>query len=335
MKPGLRAICFSAIFAIAMCTLWRQPTVYSKLLTPELFDDEHYLGPAVRHKNLTVRPIFSIAPSRDGSDYLTLDEAFDRKKITISELENDSVNTLTATNLADGPIFVMSGEVILGGKQDRIVAKDMLIPAKSTVQLDVFCVEHGRWSEEGGSNRSFRTAKKMAHTDLRASSKYSSQGAVWEKVGRKNTARKTENSTDTFRAVADDKQTKKAVDEYIAVLGASLARHPRAVGFIASYGDDLSTVEIFSSPALFAKIRGKLIESVALEAVDAPEAKNSNEPTAGGVAAFLKESEAAPATTAVDNAAAVSEQKIGDVTGSTTVKSKTSAKPVYKSTQKK
>jgi hypothetical protein len=43
---------------------------------------------------------------------------------------------------------LLAGEIVTGGKQDRIIGKDRLVPAESDpVDLSVFCVEPGRWVE--------------------------------------------------------------------------------------------------------------------------------------------------------------------------------------------
>ena len=111
--------------------------------------DEHTrLGAPLTYKNLTLVPIFARDPGKDAANYLTLDEAFDANLVRVRELSDESVNELSLENKSDRPLFVMSGEVILGGKQDRIIGQDRLIPPKKTLSVAVFCVEHGRWTED-------------------------------------------------------------------------------------------------------------------------------------------------------------------------------------------
>jgi hypothetical protein len=102
------------------------------------------------------------------------------------------------------PLFVMSGEVIVGGQQDRIIGKDTVIPPKKRKEVEVFCVEHGRWS---GADKSFRSAKALAHTKLRKQASYGGQGQVWDEVAKKNAARGTANGTDTYRRIATEEKT--------------------------------------------------------------------------------------------------------------------------------
>jgi len=92
----------------------------------------------------------------DEPDVLTLDEGFAARKIRIREREDEDVNNLMISNRADKPVFLLAGEVILGGKQDRIIGANTVIPARTQLAVPVFCVEHGRWDD---SSKGFRAAK--------------------------------------------------------------------------------------------------------------------------------------------------------------------------------
>ena len=55
-------------------------------------------------------------------------------------------------------MLLLAGEIVAGGKQDRVIGKDRIVPAESDpVDLGVFCVEPGRWvatSEQFGTSGS-------------------------------------------------------------------------------------------------------------------------------------------------------------------------------------
>ncbi|HYN83976.1 MAG TPA: DUF6569 family protein, partial [Pyrinomonadaceae bacterium] len=70
-----------------------------------------------------------------------------RVQVRSEESGDDSVNELALINRSGKKLLLLGGEVIVGGKQDRIVEEDLIVPAVSVpVSLSVFCVEHGRWS---------------------------------------------------------------------------------------------------------------------------------------------------------------------------------------------
>ena len=66
------------------------------------------------------------------------------------------VNRLVLINNSDHPLLLLAGEVVTGGKQDRVIGVDRIVSPKSgPIDLSVFCVEPGRWvasSEHFGSH---------------------------------------------------------------------------------------------------------------------------------------------------------------------------------------
>ena len=42
--------------------------------------------------------------------------------------------------------LVLAGEVVIGGKQDRVLTEDIVLAASETQQVAVNCVEQGRWA---------------------------------------------------------------------------------------------------------------------------------------------------------------------------------------------
>ncbi len=310
--------------------------------------DEHTrVGAPLTYKNLTLIPIFNRVAAKDVANYLTLDEAFDQKLVRVRELTDESVNQLSLENKSDRPLFVMSGEVILGGKQDRIIGKDRLIPAKKTLAVDVFCVEHGRWTEDQKDKRDFRSAKVMAHTSLRLKAAYDTQSDVWQEVASKNAQRKTENDTDTYRAVTADKQVARSVRAYADYFGPALAKLADAdklVGFVVVMNGQLVGVESFGSPRLFAKLRDKLLRSYYTEAMDLPAPADAavlaRVPSAKDVRDFVARPAAAEEQIIVDDKKGKTRQKKAGGFAETSVVDEAAPKPaageaaptVYKST---
>jgi hypothetical protein len=116
----------------------------------------------IRHGSLTVFPV--VAPkSYATGEFLTLDEGLQSGEVLVTEygnvrglvrrhttpaMQRDSaeVNRLVLINNSKRPLLLLAGEIVAGGKQDRVIAKDRIIPAESDpVDLSVFCVEPGRW----------------------------------------------------------------------------------------------------------------------------------------------------------------------------------------------
>ncbi len=277
-----------------------------------LTDHTKMLDP-IQVDSLTVTPIEATTDAAPKDQNLTvLDEAMSKKLVTISEKPNKEVNALVLTNKSDQALFLMSGEVIIGGEQDRIIGRNTIIPPKTTQDVPVFCVEHGRWS---GNSKEFTTAKALAHGRLRGKASYSSQQAVWDEVATKNEARKTETSTGTYRKVALEQSDGSLAAMQKQVDGA-LAKLPEAdrnklVGFAVSLNGKVASVDVFNSPALFGKLETKLLHSYLTEAIDIKAEKDIKAPTAADVKTFMFDADAAPAAASYDTPAAATEVYAG------------------------
>jgi hypothetical protein len=155
------------------------------------------VGSAVTYENLTVFPILS-SQDADTSAFATLDEAVASGDALVTEQGNyfrrtrdgvaqpavssgAQVNQLVLVNRGKKPLLLLAGEVVSGGKQDRIIGKDRLVPVGAApLPLDVFCVEHGRWT--GGSDQ-FVAAKTMVHPSVREKAAVEQdQSRVWAAV---------------------------------------------------------------------------------------------------------------------------------------------------------
>ncbi len=61
----------------------------------------------------------------------------------------ENVHWLRINNNSDSSIYVNSGELIAGGRQDRMVMRDtILLPSKKDQYIPVMCVEEGRWADK-------------------------------------------------------------------------------------------------------------------------------------------------------------------------------------------
>lgn len=102
-------------------------------------------GPHV-HDNLAV--YFVHGPSARGPVPLTLAEAMEKSRVKV--LETGTVNTLEIENTGDEEVYIQAGDIVKGGKQDRVLTVTLLLPPKSgRVPIASFCVEQGRWAARG------------------------------------------------------------------------------------------------------------------------------------------------------------------------------------------
>src|ERR1041384_3111640 len=191
---GLFAIPFAVVAATALAEAPKAPP--QGAVPKDALSERTALLAPIQVESLTLTPIVAIAADGNatiGEPLLVLDEAMASGKVKIREVADESVNNLTFINKGDQPVFVLAGEVIIGGKQDRIIGRNTVIPGNTTQEVPVYCVEHGRWN---GETKDFSTARALAHGRLRGQASYAAQGEVWNDAAAKNVARKTTNTSD-------------------------------------------------------------------------------------------------------------------------------------------
>src|SRR5262247_1256830 len=181
---GIALLALAFCFACASSTRAQLGGPENK--APEQFAASNYTvsGPYL-HKNLTIFLLHG-ADQRQDKTPLTLQEAMERKVVVVHE--TGDVNNLAIENLSDEEVFVQSGDIVKGGRQDRVLALDLIVPPKSgKIQIASFCVEQGRWSGRGGEKvAEFNSSEKTLNSkELKIAAKHSaSQQEVWDKVAR-------------------------------------------------------------------------------------------------------------------------------------------------------
>ena len=211
-------------------------------------------------------------------DYMPLSEALENKIVTVEESgkrdsnpgqrsrgigansspfiswENNSsgsdsgaaVNMLYATNESEtDTVYFMAGEVVDGGKQDRVIAQDLILPPGESADISVFCVEHGRWQYEGSSSTFAWGA--TAGNSIR---KKDNQQDVWDDVKEYNNGVGENSSTGTYMAFKDNDEVKKSLEDQKQVFLA-FAEESDIVGIMAISGDAILGCDIFASHQLF------------------------------------------------------------------------------------
>jgi hypothetical protein len=249
------------------------------------------VGPPLTHDNLTVFPVYARERPATSSDYLTLDEALARKRIVVVEMPAAEVNRVSVTNRAGKPIYLMAGDLILGGQQDRVIARDTIIgPGAQRVAVEVFCVEHGRWEgsrqftgpeADGRADRSALVAGAARQSALspsasplpvasaglrREAQQTKRQDRVWDRVALEARVRRAATPSGTYRAVVSSPAARREIEPYVTSLTGKLANDTRAVGLVAAINGKVTAADIFADRKLFVKQLPKILKSYALDA---------------------------------------------------------------------
>jgi hypothetical protein len=260
----------------------------------------------IRHGNLTVFPVVS-ARSFDTEEFLTLDEGLRSGEVIVTESgglqplmrrlrpptpPGPQVNQLVLINNSKRPLILLAGEIVTGGKQDRVIGKDRIVPAESDpLNLSVFCVEPGRWTGSSdrfgvgaGGTAAGAVPAPMAAPNVRAKAMADKdQQQVWSEVAKTRsamaetvtveTAAEAISGISSYARVMDNHEVKQRVDSVAEPIQRNYQsliqqlRDQQAVGVVVAVNGRMVWADIFASTNLLEKYWPKLVRSYAAEAV--------------------------------------------------------------------
>ena len=265
----------------------------------------------VSYQNISVFPVLA-SYDEDTSAFLTLEEGLATGEVVVRERGSEdmvrgrdgrpvyipqptgaSVNQLVLLNRGKRPLLLLAGELVSGGKQDRIIGKDRIVPAGAPpLPLDVFCVEHGRWT---GSYQ-FAAADAIVHPSVREQAAVNqNQGYVWDAVRSGTTAKAAPSApppmisesrlrsaiagnahTEAYEKIYQSSAVGVSIDDFVAEVQRRFAsatsglKGERVVGVVVAYGGEVAWSDIFASGDLFNRYWHKLLRSYSVEALARP-----------------------------------------------------------------
>jgi len=257
----------------------------------------------ITHGSLTIFPVVSDR-RHDTRMFITLDEGLRSGEVVVSEAgqvqglvrrrplpprhDGAQVNRLVLMNNSDRPLLLLAGEIVTGGKQDRVVGKDRIVPPNSDpVDLSVFCVEPGRWTGTSAQFGGIASGKgtsayvtQMAQPSVRSKAMADKdQAKVWSEVNESTRAvagpapPAALGGTTSYAKVMGNDEIQKKVDAVAAPVERSYEsvikqlRNQNAVGVVVAIDGDIVWADIFASTPLLEKYWPKLVRSYATESI--------------------------------------------------------------------
>jgi len=274
----------------------------------------------IRQGSLTVFPVVT-SKSYPTGQFLTLDEGLRSGEVVVTEygnirglvrrhstpsIQRDSaqVNQLALINNSKRPLLLLAGEIVAGGKQDRVIGMDRIVPPESDpIDLNVFCVEPGRWvatssnfgtsgatygSAAGGTAGGVGGGTLMAQPSVRAKAMGDKdQTQVWAEVKKQQQSMSVEvteaspsptaanqiASTSSYAVMMENKEVKQEVDKIAKPIEQNYQslikqlRDRKAVGVVVAVNGRVIWSDVFASTELLEKYWPKLVRSYASEAV--------------------------------------------------------------------
>jgi hypothetical protein len=238
--------------------------------------DQYRLSGPYTHENLTVYLIHAQNAKPAGS-YLTLQQALEQKKVAI--YETSSVNELAIENFSSEDVYIQSGDIVKGGKQDRVIPDDFILPtASGRVPIPAFCVEHGRWSRRGSEASDHFAASTQAlptkALKLAARNDYN-QSEVWSEVARTQrmlgrslgaATPPPSASPSSMQLALENRQVSEAAEAYIRALSKIIDGKPDVIGYAVAINGKVNSADMYTSNNLFRRMWPKLLRASAVEA---------------------------------------------------------------------
>ena len=252
-------------------------------------------GEPVTHGALAVIPL--LAPNLADPDWLTLEEAGDRARVT-EVSEAGSVPFLKVANGADRPLLLLDGEELIGAKQNRILNTTVLVAAHTEVTIPVSCVEQGRWGYRG---RQFRPGDASLYASLRARKAAwvsqsirtgrghaADQGGVWERLACRASELEVSSPTGAMRDLYARHETDLAAARH------ALAAQPGQVGALIYMGTRWVGLDLLAGAGLFGRAWPRLCAGYVADAIGR-EPKPWHRLDAGAVLEALAQGQVEPA----------------------------------------
>ena len=172
------------------------------------------------------------------------------------------VNKLIANNVSSDTIFIMAGEVVKGGKQDRVIAQDVVIAPGEKIDLNAFCVEKNRWVTKDDNKGQFTGYYNVTSMDIRKSvTEEKNQSEVWKKVDLHTSKNKASSTTSTYTNLENSDDYQKDINKYMEKFNNLFDNNNKVIGFIAVTGDEIIGCDLFATHELFINSYENLIHS--------------------------------------------------------------------------
>ncbi len=289
MKLKMRSIshnyALGALIVVSLATCGLQmanPEASHQAEGAMISNDSLKIGDAISYKNLQVFPIIAKSET-DQPEFLLLSEAIRQQKVIVKE--TGSVNQLQIDNLSDDYVFILAGDIVKGGRQDRTMGNDVIIaPKTKDLPLESYCVESGRWQQRGEEESAHFSdnTKTLSSKDLKLASRHQKdQSEVWQKVSEEQQKLnrglsnmkgetvevKSAESETSLQLTLENKDLEDILKDYKNNLSGLEELPQGTVGYAYAVNGELYGIDIYCDEALFNSLKQKLFEAIIVETI--------------------------------------------------------------------
>lgn len=236
----------------------------------------------LRFKNIELF-VISGKTYADDIEYVTLSKALENGWIKV--IETSQVNALQISNESNNTIFILSGDIVKGGRQDRTLATDLIIsPELDSIFIESFCVESGRWTQRGDEKvGEFEMSSKiLSSRDLKIAAKYSkNQSFVWDHVASQQSKLEenvskmlaeeveitNQESPSSLQLTLENENLDSLQKLYKNNFISLLETDEEAIGLAYAINGELYAIDLFNNKKLLTDLWEKIVDAVIVEAI--------------------------------------------------------------------
>lgn len=221
------------------------------------------LGEKYFLRNIVITPIYLQIDLTEKKEFLSLDESIE-KNYSIKITDTGNINQVNIQNNTENPLFVMDGEQLTGGLQNRMFVHSFTLEPQRRDNYKVFCIEAGRWN---GNTRVFNTQNDLSYSKVRLLNLITTrtklrnkQDIIWKEIENKsknlNYYSKTSSLTDLNRFMD------RTADDYIANY-----KYSNENGYLVEHNDNIVSIEILNENSMVQKLYKKMLKSYIYDAI--------------------------------------------------------------------
>ena len=194
-----------------------------------------------------------------------------REVKNVDVIETGTVEEATLKNSSPYHVFMLDGEEIYGGLQNRIVNTSVLVESRNTVDIPVSCVEEHRW--EGGNSEfkpgfisfpSIRAviAESVSNSLKRERKFLSNQTKVWNTITKKLKSMNVKSATSSMHDIFS------SFDEEIERIVEEVGEPGDFNGLVVGIDGRVKWLDFFGDKELFKYYFKPLMKSYIIETMD-------------------------------------------------------------------
>jgi hypothetical protein len=174
------------------------------------------LGEAQELEPYTIYPLCVEDVEAADPGLLLTHQAIEAQILEILEKGEGEVQELEALNRGNQPVVVLEGDTLVGCKQNRVVARSVILGKGQKTPIPVGCMEQGRWAWKSGhfgsgSMRVTPSVRRASIREVRDSKKGRTQSArldqrrLWQDVACCLEVQEVSSGTSDFHAVIEER----------------------------------------------------------------------------------------------------------------------------------